>query len=198
MRTDHLDLVQIHMSPARSVIEEADLIAELHALRDEGKLRFIGMSATLPHIVDHIDMEVFDTFQIPYSLLEPEHETWITAAARAGAGTIVRGGVARGAMASPTLDVAGQSERSRESLTRKWTLWQAARLTELLDGASEAEFMVRATLAHDDLHTTIVGTTSIEHLHANVTAACKGPLADEVYREAKRRIAEVDDAQAFE
>jgi aryl-alcohol dehydrogenase-like predicted oxidoreductase len=193
MRTDHLDLVQIHMSPARSVVEEADLIAELDALRDQGKLRFIGISATLPNLVDHIEMGVFDTFQIPYSLLEPEHDAWITAAAHAGAGTIVRGGVARGVMATPTLDVEGQTEPSRKSLTRKWTLWQTARLAELLDGASEAEFMVRATLAHDDLHTTIVGATSIEHLHANVTAASKGPLPVDVYREAKHRIAVVDD-----
>ena len=94
MRTDHLDLVQVHLSPSPAQLEEDDSIAELIALRDEGKVRFIGMSGTLPHLVEHIEMGVFEVFQIPYSALEREHEQLITDAAKAGAGTIIRGGVA--------------------------------------------------------------------------------------------------------
>ncbi|MBW2422677.1 MAG: aldo/keto reductase, partial [Deltaproteobacteria bacterium] len=48
MRTDHLDLVQIHMSPSRAEIEQADAIDTLEVLKREGKLRFIGMSGILP------------------------------------------------------------------------------------------------------------------------------------------------------
>ena len=36
-------------------------------LRDEGKVRFIGVSGTLPNLDEQIDMGVFDAFQIPYS-----------------------------------------------------------------------------------------------------------------------------------
>src|SRR5688572_23640492 len=96
MQTDHLDLVQFHASPARSVLEENDALAELESLRDEGKIRFLGMSGTLPNLTDHIAMGVFDAFQIPYSAVEREHEQAIAVAAEAGAGTIIRGGVARG------------------------------------------------------------------------------------------------------
>ena len=74
---------------------------ELNALRREGKIRFLGMSGTLPHLPDHIAMGVFDAFQIPYSLLEREHEQLITDAANAGSGTIIRGGVARGIARDP-------------------------------------------------------------------------------------------------
>src|SRR4029077_16191129 len=66
------------------------------AVRDEGKVRFIGMSGILPHLTDHIAMGVFDVFQIPYSVVQREHEDLITAAAQAGAGTLIRGGVVRG------------------------------------------------------------------------------------------------------
>ena len=97
MRTDHLDLVQFHISPSRDTLEENGAVDALIELRDEGKTRFIGMSGTLPNLVDHIDMGVFDAFQIPYSALERDHEGAIHDAAVAGSGTIIRGGVARGA-----------------------------------------------------------------------------------------------------
>ena len=44
-------------------------------------------------------MGVFDVFQIPYSAVQREHEELILAATAAGAGTLIRGGVARGAAA---------------------------------------------------------------------------------------------------
>src|SRR5579862_1275398 len=81
MSTDHIDIVQFHASPSRDVLEHNGAVEALVALRDEGKIRFLGMSGTLPNITDHIDMGVFDAFQIPYSALEREHEDIITEAA---------------------------------------------------------------------------------------------------------------------
>src|SRR5262245_55327894 len=43
MRTDHLDLVQFHISPSRDTLEENGAVEALTELRDEGKTRFIGM-----------------------------------------------------------------------------------------------------------------------------------------------------------
>jgi aryl-alcohol dehydrogenase-like predicted oxidoreductase len=57
------------------------------------------MSGILPNLPDHIAMGVFDVFQIPYSAVQREHEDLVTTAAKAGAGTLVRGGAARGAPA---------------------------------------------------------------------------------------------------
>src|SRR6202046_5045311 len=96
LNTDRLDLVQVHMSPSRAQLEGEGDGDTLQSLRDEGKVRFIGMSGTLPHLADHIEMGVFEVFQIPYSAVQREHEDLITAAASAGAGTLIRGGVARG------------------------------------------------------------------------------------------------------
>ena len=101
MRTDHLDLVQFHISPSPETLAEHDAVAELVDLRDEGKVRFLGMSGTLPHLPAQIAMGVFDAFQIPYSAVERQHEEAITAAAEAGSGTIIRGGVARGLAEPP-------------------------------------------------------------------------------------------------
>lgn len=194
LRTEHLDLVQVHMSPPRSVLEEDDTVTELLALRDEGKVRFIGMSGTLPQLPEHIAMGVFDAFQIPYSALEREHEELVTAAANAGAGTIIRGGVARGVPESLPAGYARLPEEMRDRLERameerkaRWAAAEAA-LDVLLDGMARMEFLLRFTLSHPDVHTVIVGTSKPEHLAANVDAARLGPLPPAVYDAALARL----------
>ena len=187
MRTDHLDLVQIHMSPSRATLEADDSVAELEALRDEGKTRFIGMSGSLPNITDHLAMGVFEVFQIPYSALERDHEDVISQAADGGAGTIIRGGVARGVPEELPSRYSGLPRRMREGLSQSIdevkTRWDEAeaRLEEVLDGMSRMELLLRFTLSHPDMDTTIVGTSNPDHLAQNVAAARKGPLPADVY-----------------
>jgi len=181
--TDRLDLVQVHMSPSRSRLEADRTIETLTTLQDEGKVRFIGMSGTLPHLADHIAMGVFDVFQIPYSAVQREHEDLITAAAEAGAGTLIRGGVARGGPAkgwhSGLFDQPTGEGRRR---------WEEAGLGDLLDGMSPQEFMLRFTLSHPGLSATIVGTAQLSHLDANLAMAANGPLPADLYQEARRRL----------
>src|SRR5580658_6765705 len=81
LRTDRLDLVQVHMSPSRATLEENHTVETLKDLQAEGKVRFIGMSGILPNLPDHIAMGVFDVFQIPYSAVQRDHEDLITEAA---------------------------------------------------------------------------------------------------------------------
>ena len=177
MKTDYIDLLQFHGQPSKEVLEETDAIETLEQLKRDGKVRFIGMSSTLPNLAEHIEMGVFDAFQIPYSALQRQHEDAITSAAGAGAGTVIRGGAARGA----------PSEGRQQG--DAWDVWERAGLDDLLDGVSAMEFMARFTFTHPDLHTTIVGTINLDHLRANVEALEKGSLAADLYEEAKRRLA---------
>jgi aryl-alcohol dehydrogenase-like predicted oxidoreductase len=182
MKTDYLDLVQFHRSLTRRQFEEHGALEEALALKKAGKVRLVGVSGTLPQLAEQIEMGVFDAFQIPYSALQREHEEIIARASTAGAGIIIRGGVARGA---PTdwqrvyYMVPGATMRQR---------WEQARLDELLDGMSRAEFMLRFTLSNPDLDTTIVGTKDVGHLRDNIAAALRGPLPHNVMQEAKRRL----------
>jgi aryl-alcohol dehydrogenase-like predicted oxidoreductase len=183
MKTDYLDLVQFHRSITRREFEQHGALEAALALKKEGKVRAIGVSGTLPNLVEQIEMGVFDAFQIPYSALQREHEAVITRASAAGAGIIIRGGVARGAPADwrrTYYMLPGTALRDR---------WQNARLDDLLGGSSRSEFTLRFTLSDPDLDTTIVGTRDVGHLRDNIAAALKGPLPDDVVNEAKRRLA---------
>jgi aryl-alcohol dehydrogenase-like predicted oxidoreductase len=192
MKTDYLDLVQFHRSLSKDEFESEDGLNEVLKLRDEGKVRFIGVSGTLPNLWQQIDMGIFDAFQIPYSALQREHEDAMAKAAKTNHGVIIRGGVARGA---PT-NWQGRTYYmiSAGDIKRRW---EDAKLDELLsDGMSRMEFTLRFTLSDPSLDTTIVGTKSVEHLNDNVEAALKGPLPDDIVAEAKSRLAAAGSAPA--
>jgi aryl-alcohol dehydrogenase-like predicted oxidoreductase len=53
---------------------------------------------------------------------------------------------------------------------------------------SRMELLLRFTLSHPDLHTTIVGPSDIDHLAQDVAAARKGPLPPDLYEHARRRL----------
>jgi aryl-alcohol dehydrogenase-like predicted oxidoreductase len=187
LRTDHLDLVQVHMSPSQATLGENHTVETLRDLQAEGKIRFIGMSGILPNLPDHLAMGVFDVFQIPYSAVQRDHEELIAEAAGAGAGTLIRGGAARGAasedknwQARPLGQDPGVGQRN----------WETSGVAGLLSeaGMSNMEFVLRFTLSHPGLTTTIVGTSSPVHLAGNIAIAEKGPLPADLYEEAKKRL----------
>ena len=180
LRTDYVDVLQFHGGDAETLQREG-LIELLTSFRDQGLIRFIGVSSSLPHLPGLIDLGVFDTFQIPYSCLAPEHHDWIAKAAATGAGIIIRGGIAQG---GPNAEI------QRPALNDIWT---RAKLDEVLpEGMSRAELILRYTLSHPHCHTTIVGTCNPEHLAENIAAADRGPLPTELIQEVRSRVAALD------
>ena len=187
LRTDHLDLVQVHMSPSQATLGENHTVDTLKDLQAEGKVRFTGMSGILPNLRDHVAMGVFDVFQIPYSAVQRDHEDLVTAAADAGAGTFIRGGVARGAASEdknwrigPLSQEPGAGQRN----------WETSGIADLLSeaGLTSMEFVLRFTLSHPGLSTTIVGTSDPAHLAGNIAVAERGPLPADLYEEARKRL----------
>jgi aryl-alcohol dehydrogenase-like predicted oxidoreductase len=177
MKTDYVDIMQLHNPPVEAC-EQGDLVGALKDMRAQGKVRFTSISTTLPHLPAYLKWGAFDTFQIPYSALERDHEEWIARAGEAGIGIIIRGGVARG---EPGAGLGN---------TDRWAKFEAAGLDELREpGESRTSFLLRYTLTHPHVDTIIVGTLYPEHLAENVQAIRRGPLPPEVYADAKRRLA---------
>ncbi|MCH8198597.1 MAG: aldo/keto reductase, partial [Chloroflexi bacterium] len=105
-----------------------------------------------------------------------QHEEAISVVGAAGCGVIIRGGVARGEPGS------GLGDKG------KWNMWDKAKMGELLsDGETRTGFLLRYTISHPHMHTTIVGTKNPDHLTENIKMAEAGPLPADIYKEAKRR-----------
>jgi aryl-alcohol dehydrogenase-like predicted oxidoreductase len=176
MKTDYVDLMQLHNPPVEET-EKNQLVDVLEEMRAQGKVRFVCISTTLPHLPTYLQWGVFDAFQIPYSALEREHEDWITKTAQAGLGTIIRGGVARGEPGQGLCN------------TDRWAAFEKAKLDELCEpGESRSAFLLRYTLTHPHVDTIIAGTLKPEHLNENISAVLRGPLSAQVYAEVKLRL----------
>lgn len=177
LQTDHIDILQFHGGDAETLQQEG-LIDLVMSFRDQGMVNFIGVSSSLPNLPALIDLNVFDTFQIPYSCLAPQHHDLITHAAESGAGIIIRGGIAQGGP---------DAEIQRPALN---DVWSRAKLDELLSaGMNRAEMILRYTLSHPHCHTTIVGTCNPTHLSENLAAVAKGALSDDLYKQISDRVA---------
>jgi len=177
MRTDYVDVMQLH-GPKVEECEQGSLVQALQDMRQQGKVRWIATSSVLPELAIYLGWGVFDAFQIPYSALDRKHEDWITAAAEAGAGTIIRGGVAKG---EP-----GVSGVDRPEVWRKYG---EANLDDLREeGESRTALILRYTLTHPHVHTNIVGTLQPEHLEENVRVTLRGPLSQDTYAKVRRRM----------
>src|SRR5687768_16033477 len=66
MKTDYIDILQLHNPPV-DVTELSQSVHVLNEMQQLGKVRFISISTTLPHLPTYLQWEVFDTFQSPYS-----------------------------------------------------------------------------------------------------------------------------------
>lgn len=176
LRTDYLDLVQVHSSPALSLLEEFGTLETLRELREQGYVRTIGISSTLPHLDDHLKVEDFETIQVPYSALERDLEERIRLAGEEQRGVIIRGGIAQ----------AG----NREKTTRHGTSasWADVGLRDLFEGQSPEGFLLRFVITNPAVTTVIVGTGNPDHVPRNIQAARLGPLPEDIYAEARRRL----------
>lgn len=181
LKTDSIDLWQIHSATAEEV-KNGDLVEAMREVQQQGKVRYIGYTATgrtafgFPDLVEMLSWDVFDFFQIPYGILARVHEESISVAAKQGAGIILRGTVKPG--------YSGVYDKG------EWEdLWAQAQLDELMaEGEDPYRFMLRFAITHPGYSTVIIGTRSLEHLNDNLQTFELGPLSDEIYSEAKRRL----------
>lgn len=198
LRTDYLDLVQLH-SPPRWVLEDGSAILGLQRAQQQGKVRYIGVTADGPDAQYAVDMGVFDTLQISMSILEQEPaDSIIPSAAEHGMGIIIKQPVANGAADMP----------ERPIYPDWWRKWEAARRMDWASlgaagaGGERMQMALRWVLANPFISTAIVGTTRLEHLEANVGAASMPLLeaalverAREEYMRACAAIAETEEMQ---
>ena len=177
MQTDHVDILQLHNpEPDKAPVDE--LIATLREIQAQGLTRFIGISSTLPWLPEYLALDLFDTFQIPYSCLDPQHHDVISQVAEAGAGVIIRGGIGKG---------------GPDAQMVQWVnvdVWEKAGLDELCNDMKPAELILRYTLSHPHYQTSIVGTMDPGHLAENLKAIENGPLPKDTYHDITRRITE--------
>lgn len=180
---------------ARQMME--DILPAFDALRRQGKVRFLGITATgdTPALQEVIDARAFDSAQITYNMLNPsaavalppnypaqDYGRLFDHAQAAGVGVIgirvLAGGALSGTaerhpLASPPPAPIGSA------MTYEGDLKRAQRLAPLVDegyAATLAEAATRFCITHPAMGTILVGVATPKQFEDALAAVLKGPL----------------------
>ncbi|MEI6914008.1 MAG: aldo/keto reductase [Armatimonadota bacterium] len=172
LQTDVIDVYQIH-SARMNVLEDAEAISAMKAARDQGKIRFLGLSCGPDEAVAAMRQGDFDVIQISYSLLDLHMEQQVLPLARdKNVGVLIKDGLASGRLTSK-IDRVGDDQSDLKA--------KVAGLAELASswGMSLPEMSLRFVLSNPAVSSVIAGTRSATHLGENMRAADGQGLTDD-------------------
>jgi len=177
LRTDYVDVYQLH-SPPDSVLENEKLVEALRQLKEQGKIRFFGVSADGQLAVDAIERWNVDVVQIMFNLFHQEPaEEFFPLAQQRGAGVIIRSPLDTGMLGG---ELGSRADLKRGDPRQRWGEEKTSlrqRLTDevrfLSEGAGRtmAQAALHFVLSFEAVSVAIPGTTSMDHLEENVAAA---------------------------
>jgi aryl-alcohol dehydrogenase-like predicted oxidoreductase len=180
LRTDHLDLVQLH-SCSRDTLRQGEVIEVLQHARAAGKTRYIGYSGDRRAALYAVSCGAFDSLQISVNIADQESiDLTIPEARTQGMGVIAKRSVANGAWIN-------QQEPSDPIDQIYWERLKALNYDFLQgDAESIASTALRFTLSVPGVHILLVGTTNFKHLQHNLAQVEAGPLSPSQYSAIRR------------
>jgi aryl-alcohol dehydrogenase-like predicted oxidoreductase len=186
LRTDHLDLIQLHTC-SESVLRKGDAIAALRTAREKGYTRYIGYSGDSLAAKYAVECGAFDTLQTSINIAEQEPlELTLPLAREREMGVIAK---------RPIANVAWK-EQHKPIDSYHHTYWQ--RLSKLnyefihqLPLEESVARALRFTLSVPGVHTAIVGTTKPERWRQNAKMIEAGLLSEREFAAIQERWEEI-------
>jgi len=182
MKTDHLDLVQLH-SCGIEVMEKGDIIEELMKAKDMGKTRFVGYSGDNEDALWAIQSGIFDTLQTSLSLVDQHASTKLLEPAKTqNMGVIVKRPIGNA--------VWGQSSTVRSYNDAYLERAQSMAAIGPIEEAPTDPILLAMgfVFAHNLVDTAIVGTLNVSHMCSNIDMINeKLPISPKTVEELRRR-----------
>lgn len=168
MKTDHVDLLQLH-SCTVEILERGEVIEALQNVRDAGKTRFIGYSGDNENAEWAVESGIFDTLQTSFNLVDQKARAkTLPEAEKQGMGIIIKRPIGNAVWGAPQDPKPYEHIPSyTEEYFRRAGLMQA-------EGPLPSEPSDRIltamgfVLGHDEVDVAIVGTQRPHHLVSNI------------------------------
>lgn len=179
MRTDHVDLVQLH-SCSVDVLERGEAVRALQDARQAGKTRFIGYSGDNEAAHWAVDSGLFDTLQTSFSIADQRAFTTglLKKAEARGMGIIIKRPIAGGTWGAVRRGKTEQRVRGYDD-TYFDRNTQMARLGAVPGEPSDpVEFALGFVFAHPEPDVAIIGTKNPKHMGSNIKVADRGAKLD--------------------
>jgi len=186
LKTDHLDLVQLH-SCSEAELRKGAVIDALKRSRERGYTRYIGYSGDSRAALYAVECGEFDTLQTSVSIADQEAlDLFLPLAEKRNIGVIAKRPLANVAWNNgnlPPTDAYGRVY---------WERLQRLKL-DLLEGdlKETVAIALRFTLSVHGVHTAIVGTATPGRFNENAAILAAGPLPKELFDSIRARWREV-------
>jgi aryl-alcohol dehydrogenase-like predicted oxidoreductase len=172
LRTDHLDLLQLHSPPAE-VIEHGAWLGALEQLRRAGKTRYFGISCdTVAAANAALAVPGLSSLQVVVNLFEREHADQVIAAAhKRGIAIIARECLANGVLAKAErdIDLAAYCSTAEQVSARRDAL-KAYRDTARTRGISISALALEYASTLPGVAVALVGASRADQLRETVQA----------------------------
>lgn len=186
MRTDHVDLIQLHTCGV-DVLERGDVIRVLQEAKQAGKARFIGYSGDNEGARWAVHSGLFDTLQTSFNLTDQHARLYLFGPAKAqNMGVICKRPIANGAW--------GASQSPSGYADDYFERYKIMAQPGPIPGAPDHRILLALgfAFAHKEVDTFIVGTRNPQHLEANIEwVNTRLPIAAEAVEELQRRFEEL-------
>jgi len=163
LRTDVIDLMQIHFGPdPRKVLDDGETVAAMKDARAEGKVRFLGASTGGDTALRCIASGDFDVLQLDYSLTNRDDERIVRLCGERGIGVLVRGGLAYGRLTPRVVPHLGRLNERERAVTKA--------LLDLVggDGRKLTALALQFLYLNPHVSSVLAGTKRAEHVKANL------------------------------
>jgi aryl-alcohol dehydrogenase-like predicted oxidoreductase len=189
LRTDHLDIAQLH-SCGRDILARGEAVAALEEAKQLGYTRFIGYSGDRGDAKFAIESGVFDTLQTSVSIADQEAiDLTIPLAVARGMGVIAKRPLANAVWLN-------ESRPENSYHHEYWDRIEKLGYRFLKDDAGPTiAHALRFTLSIPGVATAIVGTTKPRRWRENAAYAEAGNLSPEEFDAIRRRWAEARGAE---
>lgn len=186
LRTDRLDLVQLH-SCSESVLQKGEVITALQTARERGYTRYIGYSGDSRAAKCAVESGAFDTLQTSINIADQEAvDLTVPFAREHGMGIIAKRPIANAAWRSGHKPIDSYQHTYWDRL-RKLD-YEFIRCQPLEQSIAHA---LRFTLSVPGVHTAIVGTTKPERWQENARLLEAGMLPDAEFEAIRERWDEI-------
>jgi aryl-alcohol dehydrogenase-like predicted oxidoreductase len=180
LKTDHLDLCQLHSPPAE-VLAQGDFLAPLQLLQRQGKIRYYGVSCERTSDAQLcLRLAGISSLQLRMSLLDQSAlPAAVEQAAAQGVAVIARECFAGGLLAKPAealdLDALLPDEAGREAKRQEIS---ALRAVAERSGRSLPELALQFIRSAEGVSVTLVGMRTSAHLADTLRLRAAAPLSD--------------------